>query len=237
MTLKRFLRLEAPSLAFVVLVATILRASVFGVFYVPSDTMRPTLLPGDSILVDRLAYGLALPFLSSPVSLWAAPERGDVIVFREASSSSRDQGAVLVKRVVGVGGDKVSIRSGRLRINGRALEEILQTDTSLYARLEVAEARARIVREGVTAYFVQHPVTPPETSLEEREFVVPPERLFCLGDNRDETGESRFWGFVGASQVIGRVVRVAYSMPLVDGRDATVDADTFRWWRTFYAIR
>jgi len=237
-TLQRFLLREAPSLAFVAIVAALLRASVFGVFHVPSDAMRPTLMPGDSILVDRLAYGLALPLVDGNVAQWGEPRRGDVIVFREATNDSGTQGPVLVKRVVGIGGDKVSVRSGRLSINGRGLEEVLQTDTGLYTRLEVADTRARIAREGggddgVAPYLVQHPVTPSETSLEEREFIVPPGRLFCLGDNRDETAESRFWGFVSSSQIIGRAARGAYSIPI----DGAPDADAFRWWRTLYAVR
>jgi signal peptidase I len=241
-TLKRFLLREGLWLAFVVLVTSLMRACVFGIFHVPGDEMRPTLLPGDSVVVDRLAYGFTFPFSNQAVTRWREPRNGDIVVFRDPTSDGAEH-SVLVKRVVGIGGDKITIRAGRLSINGRPLEEVLLTDAEIYSRYEVLPSVARIVREAggnspskaslPFSYLVQHSVTPSESSVEVRNFVVPPGRLFCLGDNRDDTAESRFWGFVDTSQVIGKAVRVAYSMPL----ERAPGADTFRWWRFLRPVR
>jgi signal peptidase I len=239
LTLKRFLVREGLSLAFVVAIVSFLRVTVFGLYYLPSDTMRPTLLPGDTLLVNRLAYGLHLPFQERPFTSWASPARGDVIVFRNPSGEG-----VLVKRVVGIGGDRIAVEAGRIRLNGTPLEEVELTDESLYARYEVSAQVARLSWEspqGSSPHLVQHSLLPHRSLPDAREFVVPPDRFFCMGDHRDDSPESRFWGFIERDHVFGRAERVAYSLSPARTpaqAPAGVGADSWiRWWRTLLSVR
>lgn len=230
MTLKRFLVGEGLSLAFIVVFVSLLRTTVFGLYHLPSEAMKPTLLPGDTVLVNRLAYGLHLPFGRGPAVHWALPARGDVVVFRDPSGEG-----VLVKRVVGLGGDRIVVKAGRITLNGRPLEDVELTDESLYARHEVPVGQARMAWEsphGAAAHLVQHALGPERSTLDSREFVVPPGRLFCMGDNREDTPENRFWGFLERDHILGRAERVAYSIPT-----ARPPANPgLRWWRTLSSI-
>lgn len=231
MTLKRFLAREGLSLAFLIAVMVFLRTTVFGLYPLSSHTMRPTLLPGDTVLVNRLAYGLHLPFRQGPVVQWATPARGDVVVFSGFSGDG-----ILVKRVVATGGERVEIRQGRLFVEGLPVEEAELTDESLYARHEVSPGHTRLAWEsprGSTPHLVQRALSPERALEQSREFLVPPGRLFCMGDNREDTPENRFWGFLEPQQVLGRVERVAFSRRAED--DSGVFTGT-RWWRTLLAV-
>jgi signal peptidase I len=226
---------EGLSLAFLIAVVLILRTFVFGIYHVPGESMRPTLLPGDSILVNRLAYGVLAPVSGTPLASWKLPARGDVIVFREPDGSG-----VLVKRVVGVGGDRLEIRSGRLSVNGRQLDEVDLTEADAYVRAEIQPTAARLTREGGDGFhghYVQHPVGASDTPLDANEFVVPTGRVFCLGDNRGDGPASRFWGFVDAKSVMGRVVRVAYSLRPAGAREANGFERFSRWNRAMQKVR
>ena len=241
LTLKRFLLKEGLSLVFVVAIVSFLRVTVFGLYHLPSEAMRPTLLPGDTLLVNRLAYGLHLPFQERPFPSWASPVRGDVIVFRNPSGEG-----VLVKRVVGIGGDRIEVEAGRIRVNGTPFEEVELTDESLYARYEVSARLARLSWEspqGSPPHLVQRSLVPRHSLADAHEFVVPPGRFFCMGDHRDDSPESLFWDFIERDHVLGRAERVAYSLspapaPAPAGVGVGVGSDSWvRWWRTLLSVR
>lgn len=221
---------EALSIALLALLVVLLRGTVFGIVHVPGQAMRPTLLPGDSVYVNRLAYGLHVPFSHHTLVRWSPPARGDVVLFRAPVDD-----ALELKRVVGLPGDRIAIEGGTMAINGQPVEAALQTDADLYAAAERQPATRGIFLErlvpGGPAHFVEHPGTGvgPSAGLGTlparngktlakpgapgtREFVVPPGRYFCLGDNRDEAPENRSWGFVEEGRMLGRAVGVVYSL-------------------------
>jgi signal peptidase I len=161
------------------------KGSIVESFYVPSGSMVPTLQSDDCIVVPKLAYGLHLPFRRESLVSWSRPERGQVIVFNRADDPSTwiDEGArSMVKRVIGLPGDRVRITGTVVVVNDEVLHE----------------SYARWTKPG------------PER---EQSFTVPSESLFVLGDNRDESYDSRFWRdpFIGTRQVVGPVSAVYWS--------------------------
>jgi signal peptidase I len=161
----------------------VFKSSVLEAFFVPSSSMSPTLREQDYILVPKFSYGLRLPFLSSAVTTWAEPLRGDVIVFKRSDDPRTvedESEKAFVKRVVAVGGDIVEVRNREVFING-----IIQTEP--FAEWGVASHRK---------------------DFSPRK--VPLGALFVLGDNRDESQDSRFWStpFVRTENVLGRAMYV-----------------------------
>jgi signal peptidase I len=202
----RFWRETLRPLLAIVLVLSAFRSAVADWNDVPSGSMRPTILVGDRIVVDRRAYDVRVPF--TQVSLWRYddPHRGDIIVFLSPKDGIR-----LVKRVVGLPGDRVELRGFALTINGVAVP---------YQPLQSAEASSR-----ADAPFISlsedlpgHPAhsvrafDPALRSDATQVFEVPEGKYFVLGDNRDESFDSRFWGSVPRDAVLGRALRVAFSL-------------------------
>jgi signal peptidase I len=147
--------------------------------------MEDTLLIGDHILVNKLSYGIQLPFMHNKLRLFGLmpdPARGDIIVFPFPRDPSRD----FIKRVVGLPGDRVEIRNHHAYINGEALKEP-------YINLDERAA--------------MHPSRYSHWGPE----VVPPGRLFVMGDNRDNSADSRDWGFLDSTQVKGRAFIIYWS--------------------------
>lgn len=170
------------SMLLIVLACLLIRASLVENFFIPSSSMVPTLRKHDHVVVSKLSYGLWLPGANEQVLSWSAPARGEVVVFtREDDPATRvDESArAMVKRVVGVGGDTVSIVGKQVFVNGSPVDEP-------YARW-IAD----------------------DTS-QDKSFCVPAGNLFLLGDNRNESFDSRFWNvpFVKQSRVVGPVAVV-----------------------------
>jgi len=185
---------------------------------VPSGSMEPTLRVGDYLLVNHLAYGPRLPFTNTAIEL-GQPQRGDVVVFRYPLDVSQ----FYVKRLVGLPGDRVSFRDGTVSINGAPL------DTQLLGDGAAAEDRGQwLVRETAAAGsrtlkinpFMQGRLSPlnmDDAGLARHcrteragawECTVPPGNYMMLGDNRDNSADSRVWGFLPHEQVYGKAVRV-----------------------------
>lgn len=177
---------------------------------IPSGSMRPTLLEGDVVFVDRLAYDAKIPLTDRVLARLHDPQRGDVVTF----SSPRD-GTRLIKRIVGLPGDVVEMRHDRLRVNGQAAEysqlqpvsEPLADDytvPALRATEQLAGHQRRVqFLQGVAARRDFGPVTVPEG------------QYFMLGDNRDNSEDSRFIGFVPRHLLIGRAERVLVSADIL----------------------
>jgi signal peptidase I len=174
---------------------------------VPSRSMEPTILPGDRIFVNKLAYDLKIPFTMWRVAQWGDPQRGDIVVLWSPYDGKR-----LVKRVVAVPGDRIEAHEQRLSINGRP---------AAYAPLS-DEARAQGDLSGVEAGVMavetvdgkSHPVMADSLQGVGASFgpvTVPEGQYFLMGDHRDDSFDSRFWGFADRSRIVGRAAAVALS--------------------------
>ena len=198
---KSVLREYGEAVLVALLLAMLLRTFVVQAFKIPSGSMLPTLEIGDHILVSKFAYGVRLPVLGTRLVDVGSPHRGDVVVFVYPVDPSKD----FIKRVVGVAGDSVQIRNKRVYINGE-----LWDDPHAY----FADGSAL---GGGTPRDMYGPVT------------VPAGQLFVMGDNRDRSYDSRFWGFVDLDDVKGKAFLIYWSW---DGNDRWV-----RWDRVGDVIR
>lgn len=175
---------------------------------VPSGSMWPTILEGDRIFVDKLAYGLRLPFSRLWLSEGNDPERGDVITFASPKDGSR-----LVKRIVGVPGDRISMSDNRLSVNGQPVDYDETRALRVRGLQEGQELRMRVAVEALPGH--EHEVAFTDGSFTRDSFpeiVVPEDHYFFLGDNRDQSFDSRYMGMVERDDIYGRVTHIALSV-------------------------
>lgn len=190
------------SLLPVFLVVLVIRSFIVEPFTIPSGSMLPTLKVHDFILVNRFAYGLRLPVTNTEVIPVGDPERGDVMVFR----FPRDPSKNFIKRVAGVPGDRIAIRGDRVHVNGEmAPVELLRSgvEDGVLAQIyrEVLGDQPHLMRqEALINPFTGKPVD----QGRDGEWVVPEGHYFVLGDNRDNSNDSRYWGMVPESEVLGK---------------------------------
>jgi signal peptidase I len=192
------------SLLIIVAIVGAFRSAVADWNDVPSGSMKPTILPGDRVVVNRLAYDLKLPFTRVRVARWNSPRRGDIVVLFSPADNVR-----LVKRVVGIPGDTVALRNDRLVINGRPLE---YTQRAMSAAGAPAEHTIRAL-EHLGDDWHELQIVP--KSLAMRSFgpvLVPAGDYFVMGDNRDQSSDSRVFGFVARDRIVGRAFAVAASL-------------------------
>jgi len=205
----------------VILVVFLLRSFLFEPFKIPSGSMVPTLLVGDLILVNKFHYGIRLPVINKKIIDNHEPQRGDVMVFRYPKDTSVDY----IKRVVGVPGDEVSFRNQQLFVNGKAapLEPLpppgYYDEETLRYYPEFIETLGN-VRHGILINPQSKPFYGPEDqigfphrdncrySAEGVTCKVPPGNYFMMGDNRDNSQDSRFWGFVPDENIVGKAFLV-----------------------------
>jgi len=220
--LRRLARNGFFSMLMVVLSVFSFRSAVADWNDVPTGSMKPTILIGDRIFVNKLAYDLKIPFTDTRVATWGAPARGDVVI-----CWSPADGARLVKRVVGVPGDVIEMKGGRLVINGRELD-YRGADRAAFTRGLGEEAdRYLFFTEDLTGRRHAVAVTPGQEAI--RDFgpvTVAGDHYFMMGDNRDNSADSRYFGLVPRSSVVGRVEGVALSLDYGDRYRP-------RWWRFF----
>ena len=198
----------------VILLVFLLRSFLFEPFKIPSGSMVPTLMVGDLILVNKFHYGVRLPVLNKKIIANNDPQRGDVMVFRYPVDPRVDY----IKRVVGVPGDEVAWLNQRLFVNGKevptkALGEFYDEDSMRYVpmfseHLGAAEHRI-LVDPKRPAFFGGDQKTFPmhencRYSPESVVCKVPPGHYFMMGDNRDNSQDSRFWGFVPDENIVGK---------------------------------
>jgi signal peptidase I len=197
------------SLVFTVIILLSVRSAIADWNDVPTGSMNPTIVQGDRVFVNKLAYDLKVPFTTWHLAQWSNPKRGDIVVF-----FSPVDGTHLVKRVVGLPGDQIEMANECLLINGRPSEyEALPADTSRYVPPD--KNGLRLYAEEKTGVMPSHPVTilPQRPAL--RTFgpvTVPEGKYFMMGDNRDNSNDSRFWGTVDRNQIVGRATMVVISL-------------------------
>ena len=181
------------SLAAVLGIVLILRTFIFEPFQIPSKSMVPTLRVGDFILVSKSAYGLRLPVIRSKIVDLGFPERGDVAVFFPPHEER-----YFIKRLVGLPGDEVRVVAGVVYINGEKMPQAALDDTP-------DDDRSVIMREQLkgTSHQIQKRLSPTRLSLNFTA-VVPEGHYFMMGDNRDNSSDSRVWGPVPADRIVGK---------------------------------
>ena len=179
---------------------------------VPTGSMKPTILIGDRIFVNKLAYDLKVPFLGNRLVTWGAPERGDIVI-----CWSPADGARLVKRVVGVPGDVIEMKSGRLIINGQELDYQTADGSDFERALGKEAGQYRFFTEDLTGHKHTVAATPGKRAIHNFGPVsIGPEQYFMMGDNRDNSADSRYFGFIPRSDVVGRVEGIAFSLDYGD---------------------
>ena len=206
--------IEYPKSFFpVILIVFLVRSFVVEPFKIPSGSMIPTLLVGDYILVNKYTYGIRLPVLNTKIISINEPQRGDVMVFRYPDDPSVDY----IKRVVGLPGDKIAYESKRLTINGREVPEHYAGDYLLKDRIEYLKEYTETLGK-VTHSILLDPSEPAATPYVKQfpdrkdciynnegvRCTVPPGHYFMMGDNRDNSSDSRVWGFVPEANIIGK---------------------------------
>ncbi|HHH47022.1 MAG TPA: signal peptidase I [Thiotrichales bacterium] len=196
----------------VILAVLVLRSFVAEPFRIPSGSMMPTLLVGDFILVNKFTYGLRLPVLNTKIVELDEPKRGDVVVFRYPENPSIDY----IKRVVGLPGDHVAYHDKVLRINGRLMpQEPVGTYVGTGASLPSTGAMELIEDlDGVKHHILVHPGAPGR----EGEWDVPAGHYFVMGDNRDNSRDSRYFGFVPEENLIGKAFMIWMNWDPVEHR-------------------
>jgi len=199
---KSTFREYAEAIIMALILALFIRTFIVQAFKIPSGSMIPTLLIGDHILVNKLSYGVRIPFLERYLIDYTKPERGDVVVFIFPEDHSKD----FIKRVIGVAGDSVEVRAKKIYINGKPVEDP-------HAHFAGYDPQAGGAGSGDDYG--------PKT--------VPENHIFVMGDNRDRSYDSRFWGYVNLNDVRGKAFLIYWSW---DGADRWV-----RWERLGNLIR
>ena len=181
---KSRLREYSEAIVLAIVIALFVRTFVIQAYKIPSGSMKPTLLIGDHILVSKFNYGIKIPFIRTDLIPLGAPERGDILVFIYPEDRSKD----FIKRLIGLPGDTIEIRDKRIFINGVPYND----------------------KHGVHVdnLIIPGAVQPRDNFGPAR---VPEGAYFVMGDNRDESYDSRFWGFVGAKDILGKALIIYWS--------------------------
>ena len=226
------------SLAFSIGLIMGIRWAFFEPYIIPSESMVPTLLVHDHIMVNKFAYGLRVPFTKKFLLKFAEPKRGDLIVFR----SVEDPQIFLIKRVVGLPGDEIQHSSRSLLINGQSIEQRAASESeiapfSLRLPLQASEVDFRIENlEGFEHIAIFHRSDSPLESLET--IKVPENHVFVMGDNRDRSADSRSWGTLPIDNILGRASHIWLSCEqMAEGSSRLCNFATLRSERIFSKVR
>ena len=215
----------------VALVVLLLRSFIFEPFRIPSDSMMPTLLDGDFIIVNKFAYGLRLPVLNRKILKVGEPQRGDVVVFRYPLDPSTN----FIKRLVRLPGDHVEVHDNLIIINGKPVPFYVGTrryNDGCYVNMSLAteqlgEHRHEAIfcpvaidrqpvlpsckRSGVRGYVCGDEDAPGSARMPPYDGIVPPGEYFMMGDNRDNSDDGRRWGFVPEANLVGKATRIWFN--------------------------
>lgn len=193
----------------ILLLVLCIRTFVAEPFRIPSGSLEPTLFPGDFILVNKYTYGLRLPVTNTKIVTLASPKRGDIVVFRYPHNPSVD----FIKRVIGLPGDHLSYIDKVLYVNNKKIKQVeqnplVQTSASAYPRALKQEDLLGVKHE----IFLRPDVVADDLY----EIVVPQGHYFVMGDNRDESSDSRSWGYVPEQNLLGRAMFIWLSVDTTD---------------------
>lgn len=195
------------SLCAALLITTSFRSSFADWNDIPTGSMEPTILIGDRVFVNKLAYDLKVPYTTKHLAHWSEPKRGDIVVFFSPVDGTR-----LIKRIVGIPGDSIAMQRNKLVINGIPLgyEFSAKEDRTVFTG--DAKEKKVLLYENITGKKHLIKLLPARQSLHSfRPVTVPEGHYFMLGDNRDNSADSRYFGFVGRDRIVGRATMVALS--------------------------
>jgi signal peptidase I len=221
------------------LIALVVRTFLFQPFNIPSGSLIPTLLVGDYLFVSKYAYGYSkysFPFSPDLFAgrVWGAmPKRGDIAVFKVPKDNATDY----IKRVIGLPGDRIQMREGNLFING----EMVKREFRDSSREDEGAGYEHVVKHytetlpGGVSHLIQTFEDARALSNNTKEFVVPPDHLFMMGDNRDNSADSREWGFVPFENLVGRAEVIFFSITTRPGSSETEPA--WQIWRWPWTVR
>jgi len=181
---KKVIKEYLEPIAIAILIALFIRTFVVQAFKIPSSSMEPTLQVGDHLLVNKFIYGIKFPFIGKKYFQFKKPQRGDIIVFIYPKDRSKD----FIKRVIGTEGEKVQIVHNKIYINNQLIEDP-------WGRYDERAPSSKYLQP----MEIFGPVTVPVSSV------------FVLGDNRDNSQDSRFWGFVNVTEVKGKALIIYFS--------------------------
>jgi len=185
----------------ILLAVFFLRSFLYEPFRIPSSSLEPTLLVGDFLLVNKFDYGIRVPVLHKKIFNVGTPQRGDIFVFRFPADPSID----FIKRVIGVPGDHLKYINKVLYINGQEVpQDLLDTTT----RIDEQGNKQPVFLKNENLFGVTHQIYQNENqpSADFEDIVVPPGMYFAMGDNRDDSADSRYWGFVPDRNIVGKAV-------------------------------
>jgi signal peptidase I len=202
---QKFVKEYLEPILIAVLIALFIRAFVVQAFKIPSSSMEPTLLVGDYLLVNKFIYGLRIPYTNIKVFQYKKPQRGNIIVFIYPKDPTKD----FIKRVIGTEGEKVQIIHSKIYINDRLIDDP-------WGHFQINQQ---------LGYFPMMENFGP--------VVVPKDSLFVMGDNRDNSQDSRFWGYVNLNAVLGKALIIYFSW----NGNAENLFDQVRWSRIGNLIR
>lgn len=205
-------------------IALIIRQFGVEAFKIPSGSMIPTLTIGDHLLVNKFVYGPRIPFTDTRIFTWKEPKRGEIIVFRYPMDESKN----FIKRVVGLPGDKIEIKNGKLLINDQAVQITPVKETQGNLGKESREtypfsAKPMVYEEQLGNVKHKMQYLHDQSGYNFGPVLVPKDKVFVMGDNRDNSQDSRVWGWVEFNKILGRALVIYWSW---DGGDRWV-----RWER------
>ncbi len=221
------------SLLVAIVIALILRFFVVSAYKIPTGSMTPTLKVGDFVFAYKLNYGVSIPFSGGERIASRLPLRGDVVVFKFPGHEN----TIYVKRVVGLPGDHIQIKNKMLFVNGAAAQYTL-AKSDVIEDLPSKEYYSVYSEE---SYGNSHLIIYNQTQKEKESsdfgpVIVPPQQVFVLGDNRDSSDDSRYWGSVPVKNIEGQIVLVWLSLDWLN-RWGTDQMPQVRWSRVFQAVR
>ena len=201
---KSALRENIEAILVAIVIALFIRTFVVQAFKIPSGSMKQTLQIGDHILVNKFIYGLKIPYLSKTIISIKKPRRGDIVVFKYPVDPNKD----FIKRVVGIPGDTVQIKNKRVFINAQPIED-------------------------PHAHYTSSPILKGKLSPRDNlaPITVPDGKVFVMGDNRDNSHDSRFWGFVDQRDILGKAFIIYWSWDIQKPLFSIDRLTSVRWGR------